>query len=90
MKTFEAMKEEFEREHPSKRRQFNKFGINALMIRQDWGYEGLTTDAMIVLGRFLNVNYQYEPEYVQAHSVHMGYYLGNGRWISFSFSWPRL
>lgn len=89
MESFDQMVEEFNKEYPQKIRQFRRFGINAFMSRRNWGHDGISADAMIVVGSILNVNYKYEPEYITAHTATIGWYFGKGRWISLQFSWPR-
>ena len=81
--------EDLDRTYPHKIRSHRKFGVTTFLSRRNWGHDGISADGMIVIGKFLNVSYKYEPEYVQAHEVNVGYYLGNGRWVSYSFSWPR-
>lgn len=88
MDHFTEQLEELNAEYPYKHRAFDRFGIRGFISRRNWGHDGITADGMLLIG-ILSVSYRYEPEYVQAHTASIGYFLGEGRAISISFSWPR-
>jgi len=87
---WDELRNRVEQKYPVRKHKFEIWPLfSAYASRQHLGFDTPHVDGMIIIAQTLNVSYTYEPEYVNAHAASFSYYLRNGRWLRFEFSWPR-